>query len=168
MAANGFTYDVFLSHSSKDKPVVRRLAKRLRQDGLKVWFDEWEIRPSDSIPRKIDEGLERSGVLVLCMSANSLGSDWAAVESQAFRFTDPLNRELRFIPLRLDDAEPRAALRQFAYVDWRHGGSHESDVRLLGACKARLGEASPRRDRQDYPAPLDAIGTADRVQRRAT
>jgi hypothetical protein len=78
---------------------VRHLANRLRKDGLKVWFDEWEIRPGDSIPRKIDEGLEQSAALVLCMSANSLGSDWAAVVSQTFRFTDPVNRELRFITI---------------------------------------------------------------------
>jgi len=42
-----FTHDVFLSHSSKDKAVVRPLAERLRKDGLKVWFDEWEIKPGD-------------------------------------------------------------------------------------------------------------------------
>ncbi|MGD0258983.1 MAG: nucleotidyltransferase domain-containing protein [Verrucomicrobiota bacterium] len=36
----GFQYDVFLSHSAKDKAVVRPLAERLRKDGLKVWFDE--------------------------------------------------------------------------------------------------------------------------------
>lgn len=36
-----FQFDVFLSHSAKDKAVVRPLAERLRQDGLKVWFDEW-------------------------------------------------------------------------------------------------------------------------------
>ena len=34
--SDGFEYDVFLSHSAKDKAVVRPLAKRLRQDGLKV------------------------------------------------------------------------------------------------------------------------------------
>ena len=33
-----FQYDVFLSHSAKDKAVVRLLAERLRQDGLKVWL----------------------------------------------------------------------------------------------------------------------------------
>ena len=38
-----FQYDLFLSHSAKDKAVVRLLAERLRKDGLKVWFDEWEI-----------------------------------------------------------------------------------------------------------------------------
>lgn len=37
-----FLFDVFLSHSSKDKAVVRPLAKRFRADGLRVWFDEWE------------------------------------------------------------------------------------------------------------------------------
>ncbi len=38
-----FQYDVFLSHSSKDKAVVRAVAERLRADGLRVWFDEWEF-----------------------------------------------------------------------------------------------------------------------------
>ncbi len=45
-----FEYDVFLSHSAKDKAVVRQLAERLRQDGLKVWFDKWEIKAGDNIP----------------------------------------------------------------------------------------------------------------------
>lgn len=35
-----FTYDVFISHSAKDKPVARELAERLKRDGLRVWFDE--------------------------------------------------------------------------------------------------------------------------------
>ncbi len=38
-----FQYDVFLCHSAKDKAVLCPLAERLRKDGLKVWFDEWEI-----------------------------------------------------------------------------------------------------------------------------
>ena len=38
--ADRFKYDVFLSHNAKDKPRVRRLAKRLKQAGLRVWFDE--------------------------------------------------------------------------------------------------------------------------------
>jgi hypothetical protein len=32
------------------------------------------------------------------------GSDWAQLEAGTFRFRDPLNKEGRFIPLRLDDA----------------------------------------------------------------
>ena len=72
-----FNYDVFLSHSSRDKDIVRPLAERWRTDGLRVWFDEWVLKPGDSIPAKIDEGLEQSRVLALCMSAQAFGSDWA-------------------------------------------------------------------------------------------
>src|SRR5882672_6752828 len=121
-----FQYDVFLSHSAKDKPVVREVAERLRKDGLKVWFDEWVLKPGDSIPAKIEEGLERSRVLVLCMSASAFGSDWAQLESGTFRFRDPLNKERRFIPVRLDDAPVKGSLAQFRYVNWRAHG-HEQE-----------------------------------------
>jgi hypothetical protein len=33
-------FDDLLSHSAKDKAVVRPLAERLRADELKVWFKE--------------------------------------------------------------------------------------------------------------------------------
>ena len=83
---------------------MRPLAERLRKEGVKVWFDEWVLKPGDSIPPKIEEGLESSRVLVFCMSANAFGSDRAQSESGTFRFRDPLNQERRFLPLRLDDA----------------------------------------------------------------
>jgi hypothetical protein len=45
---DGFQDDVFLSHSAKDKAVVRAVAERLRKDGLRVWFDEWLLKPGDN------------------------------------------------------------------------------------------------------------------------
>ncbi len=62
-----FKYDVFLSHSSKDRPVVRELAGRLQSDGLRVWFDEWEIKPGEMILKRIEDGLEASRILILAM-----------------------------------------------------------------------------------------------------
>ena len=99
--------------------MVRPLAERLRKDGLKVWFDEWVLKPGDSIPAKIEDGLEHSRVLVLCMSASAFGSDWAQLEAGTFRFRDLLNQERRFIPLRLDDAPIKGSLAQFLYIYWR-------------------------------------------------
>jgi hypothetical protein len=55
--ADDFSYDVFLSHSSKDKAVVGAIAERLCADNLRVWFDEWELKPVDSIPAKVEAGL---------------------------------------------------------------------------------------------------------------
>ena len=43
--ADSFNYDVFLSHNRQDKPRVRALAERLRDAGLRVWLDDWVIKP---------------------------------------------------------------------------------------------------------------------------
>ena len=115
-----FTHDVFLSHNSAEKAVVRRLAERLRADGLKVPFD-FGFQISDF------------EFAQPCMSSNACGSDWAqlacpAVASEPRRkagtcgrgnlpFRDSLNRERRFIPLRLDDAPIKGSLAQFHYIN---------------------------------------------------
>jgi len=133
--ADDFTHDVFLSYSSKDKAVVRAVAERLQGDGLRVWFDEWGIRPGDSIPVKIEEGLEHSRVLVLCMSAHAFGSGWAQLEAGTFRFRDPLNTERRFIPLRLDEAPIKGSLAQFLYINWLPKSRKKEYAKLLEACR---------------------------------
>ena len=130
-----FLYDVFLSHSFKDKDTVREIAERLRADGLRVWFDEWAIQPGDSVPTKIEEGLEQSRVLVLCMSTHVFGSDWATLEGQTVRFRDPLNQERRLLPLRLDDAAVPIWLDLYRHIDWR-GNREGAIARLVEAGSA--------------------------------
>jgi tetratricopeptide (TPR) repeat protein len=131
-----FQYEVFLSHSSKDKPIVRPLAERLRKDGLNVFLDEWEILPGDSIPSKIEQGLEHSRVLVFCMSEHAFGSDWAKLESQTFHFRDPLNKQRRLIPLKLDDVPIKGSLAQFSYIKWFPEDAREHEyLKLLNACR---------------------------------
>jgi WD40 repeat protein len=137
------SYDVFLSHSNADKPVVRELAERLRAAGLRVWFDEWLIQPGDLISAKIEEGLEHSAVLLLCMSANAFGSDWVSLERHTAIFRDPQNLERRFVPLRLDDAPIKAMLHGISCIDWRPEADLETEWRkLLKACGANGGEGS--------------------------
>ena len=100
MCIDSYNYDVFLSHNSKDKTVAREIATRLREAEIRLWFDEWVLKPGDSIPAMIEEGLEHSRVLVLCMSANALGSDPGVPGLEAptcgrgnLPFRGPLNRE---------------------------------------------------------------------------
>lgn len=146
--ANNFKYDVFFSYSSQDKAVVLTLTERLRADGLRVWFDNWEIRAGDSIPAKIEAGLEQSRVLVLCMSANAFGSEWAQLESYTFRYRDPLNTERRFIPLRLDAAPIKGSLAQFQYIT----GNRSRASRSMRNCSKPA--ARPRRSLQKNRRPL--------------
>ena len=93
--------------------MVPRLAERFHNDGLKVWFDEWVLRPGDSIPAKIEEGPGRPRALVLCISASTRWPGWAELEAGTFRVRGSLNRERLFIPLRLDDALIKGSLAQF-------------------------------------------------------
>lgn len=74
-------YDVFISHASEDKDaVVRPLANALRNGGLRVWFDEFELRIGDSLRRKIDHGLATSRFGVVVLSHAFFGKGWTNYE----------------------------------------------------------------------------------------
>jgi small GTP-binding protein len=149
-----FTYDVFLSHSSADVTIVRNLATRLKEDGLRVWFDEWQILPGDLIGLKIEEGLEESRTLLLFMSSNSFASDWVTLERQTALFRDPTNAKRRFIPIRLDDCSIKDTLKQYLYIDWR-SESDEGYAKLLSACRP------PATAETILSAPIDVLGRHD-------
>ncbi len=113
-----YEYDVYLAHSSHDKPRIRPLANRLRQCGLRVWFDEWIIRPGDDIFLKIEYGLATSRTLLLCISSEALTSDWVSLERNTVLFRDPANKSRKFIPLLLDDCEMPDTIKRYKYIDY--------------------------------------------------
>lgn len=140
--ADRFTYDVFLSHNSKDKPRVRKLAEDLRAAGLRVWFDEWVIKPGDDIYLAIENGLEAARAQVLCLSPAALGSDWVTLERSTVLFRDPTNAGRRFIPLLLADCKLPDALLRYKYVDYRRENKTAFDE-LLAACRFETESALP-------------------------
>ena len=101
----------------------------------------------DSIPLKIQEGLERSRTLLMCMSPAYFGSQWGALEHHTLLFRDPANVQRRFIPLVIEDCRPPAMIAQFAHIDWR-GASDEAYDKILTACGRVETEAaeSPARE----------------------
>jgi hypothetical protein len=74
-------YDVFISHASEDKDaVVRPLAHALDAGGLKVWYDEFEMKIGDSLRRKIDLGLAKSRFGVVVLSRSFFRKGWTNYE----------------------------------------------------------------------------------------
>ena len=74
-------WDVFICHASADKEsLVRRLANALKAAGLKVWYDDFELRVGDSLRRRIDEGLVRSRYGVVVLSPNFFERTWPQTE----------------------------------------------------------------------------------------
>jgi hypothetical protein len=74
-------YDVFISHASEDKnTVVTPLATALKQRGLSVWFDMFELRIGDSLRRKIDTGISRSRFGIVVLSPAFFSKGWPQYE----------------------------------------------------------------------------------------
>jgi hypothetical protein len=79
--ADGRTFDVFISHASEDKDgMVRPLAHALRDQGLSVWYDEFELRIGDSLRQKIDRGLASSRFGIVVLSTAFFGRGWTNYE----------------------------------------------------------------------------------------
>lgn len=92
-------YDVFISHAAEDKDAVARpLATHLVSNGLKVWYDEFELRIGDSIRRKIDQGLSRSRFGVIVISPSFFAKNWPQYELDGL-VTREMTGEQMILPL---------------------------------------------------------------------
>lgn len=90
----------FICHASEDKDAVARpLAKALRGVGMAVWFDEFSIRPGDSIRRKIDVGLRHSRFGIVILSSAFLGKEWPNWELDGLVEYAMSDRAERLIPV---------------------------------------------------------------------
>ncbi|MEK7676294.1 MAG: hypothetical protein AAB676_10730 [Verrucomicrobiota bacterium] len=137
-----FHYDVFLSHSVKDKAVVRPLAERLRKDGL---------NPKAEGRRQKADILHSSFNIPPSLCA--FGSDWAQLLPHPQPSTlnpqpacAPLNKERRFmselqpsafILQPFHDAPIKGSLTQFHYINWRRKDRKPVYPKLLEACNHR-------------------------------
>lgn len=92
-------YDVFISHASEDKEAVARpLAEALRENGLSVWYDEFELRIGDSLRRKIDKGIAKSNFGVIVISRDFISKGWTNYELDGL-ITRTINGEQTLLPI---------------------------------------------------------------------
>lgn len=92
-------YDVFISHASEDKDeVARPLAEALRENGLTVWYDEFELRIGDSLRRKIDKGIANSNFGIIVISRDFISKGWTNYELDGL-ITRAVNGEQTMLPV---------------------------------------------------------------------
>jgi hypothetical protein len=74
-------WDAFICHASADKEsFVRGLAATLTAKGVRVWFDEFELKIGDNLRRKIDEGLAQSRYGIVVFSPSFFQGEWPQTE----------------------------------------------------------------------------------------
>lgn len=92
-------YDVFISHASEDKDeVVRPLAMALKEKGLSVWYDEFELKIGDSLRRKIDLGLAKSNFGIVVISRDFIKKGWTNYELDGL-ITRSISGEQQLLPI---------------------------------------------------------------------
>src|SRR5262245_31848300 len=115
------SFDVFLSHNSRDKPAVRALAEALQDRGLKVWLDEWELVPRRRWQEALEEVIETTGAAAVLVGKDGPGP-WQDKEMRAF-LSEFIERSLPVIPVLLSGAPEKPALpiflKGFTWVDLR-------------------------------------------------
>src|SRR5437762_6379699 len=110
---------IFISHSSKDKKAVSRIAARLKKDGHDVWADYLKLSPGDNFADKIQEAIRDSEAFVVVISANSLQSTWARAEFSAIALGQIADKK-KVVPVRIDNCPVPNYLSNFLYVDLSH------------------------------------------------
>lgn len=80
-AAAEAEFDVFVSHASEDKRAfVQPLIDELLGLGVRVWYDQLELAPGDSLRQRIDLGLRKSRFGVVVLSPSFFAKSWTQLE----------------------------------------------------------------------------------------
>jgi len=117
-----FRYDVTVSFAGEDRPTVERLARLLRRNGVRVFYDAWE--QADLWGKDMYQHLDAiyryaARYCLIFVSEHYVKKAWTKHElksAQARAFGE--NSEY-ILPIRLDDAELPGLPPTVAYLDAR-------------------------------------------------
>ena len=127
------TFDVFLSHNSKDKPAVRQIAKALKARGLRVWLDEWELIPGRRWIPALEKAIQAAKTAVVMVGENGFGP-WEQPEYEG-ALSQFVDRGLPVIPVILPGAPEKPKLplflTGFTWVNLRGGVTKTGIDRLV-------------------------------------
>ena len=93
-------YDVFISHAIEDKEdLVRPLAEALRDRGLDVWYDEFELKLGASLRESIDRGIANSRFGIVVLSKPFFAKNWTNYELNGLVAREMLGERQLVLPL---------------------------------------------------------------------
>lgn len=109
---------IFLSHSSKDKDFVRKLARNLKHLGHNPWYDEWEIRVGECIVSRIQEGLSKADFVILVLTPEAVASGWVKREWKDAYWSEIKEKNIVVLPVLLRKTDIPKLLRTKKYADF--------------------------------------------------
>jgi TIR domain len=121
------SFDVFLSHNSKDKPAVEYLAEKLKRAALEPWLDKWCLTPGGKWQKELETGLRASSSCAVFLGPQGIGN-WESEELSVALDRAAKDKDFRIFPVLLpglpepfDDSGLPPFLKMRTWVDLRNG-----------------------------------------------
>jgi MoxR-like ATPase len=142
IAPPGRSCRVFLCHSSNDKPAVRKLYGRLRQEGLDAWLDEENIIPGQTWDLEIRRAVQDADLVIVCLSHGSV-TKTGYVQREISMVLDLSEEQpegkIYLIPARLEECEVPRRLARFQWVDLFQPDGYNRLLSAVWIAAERLG-----------------------------
>jgi hypothetical protein len=97
-------HSCFISYSSKDDILARRLYADLQDQGVRCWFAPEDMKIGDKIRARIDEAIHMQDKLLLLLSKHALASTWVEDEVEAALEKEQRQQREVLFPVRLDES----------------------------------------------------------------
>lgn len=161
-SAKDLSMKIFISHSSRDRWIARRISQDLVALGATTFLDEKDIETGASIDDEIGKHLRECDELLLLLSPSALQSHWVLIEVGGAK---ALGKRLVPILLHIGANEMPAPISKHLARDVNEIEKYYDEVgqRIVGrAIPARAPEPRPPRTRRRPPRNY-AIGSKVRI-----
>ena len=132
---------VFLCHASQDKPVVRELYQRLNAEGwIDAWLDEKKLLPGQNWQLNIEEAVETSDNVIICLSSNSVNKEGFIQKELRYArdiALEKLDHSIFLIPARINECDIPKGLRFYQWADYYGEKKDEAYSNLIKSLKIR-------------------------------
>ncbi len=130
-------FDVFLSYHWRDQKEVEALAKKLREQDLKVFLDRWYLTPGQPWPQKLEQVLASCGAVAVCAGPGEMGP-WQQLEMNVALERQGKEAGFPIIPVLLSGSDPGLGfLGLNTWVDFREGIEQPMALAILDAAIRR-------------------------------
>lgn len=109
---------VFISHSKMNRRRAKRLASLLVLNGVRVWYDEWELLIGHDIYDKVYQGILDADYLALLITKTSLKSSWVMEELSLARQRELDEKSVTVLPLLYEKVDLPLHLKKRKYANF--------------------------------------------------
>ncbi len=128
--------NVFICYSRKDEGFALKLATNLKNQGVPIWLDQWDIPTGANWDRTIEKALDESNRLLLILSPSSTNSDEVQCE-----WREALDDKKVVVPILYQPCEIPYRLNTIQYIDFT--SRSPDDEEAIGQILNALGKARP-------------------------